>query len=186
MAKRLFSERGFDAVTVRDLEVEAGVQRNLVSYHFGSKDELWKASASRLFGDLNEFNAARRDVMKDLPARERVAYMIRSYVRFAERCPELNRLMLHEGKQDSWRLRWIVDEYLRPGAQKMRALVDEELALSDDAFVHWYYLFVSGGAMMFSMAPEAKILFGIDLHDEEIVRRHADMMVDVLLSVAKR
>jgi AcrR family transcriptional regulator len=39
-AERLFAERGFDGVSVRDIVAEAEVNLAAVSYHFGSKSEL--------------------------------------------------------------------------------------------------------------------------------------------------
>src|SRR5271165_136753 len=42
-AERLFAERGFDGVSVRDIVQEANVNLAAVSYHFGSKSELMLA-----------------------------------------------------------------------------------------------------------------------------------------------
>jgi AcrR family transcriptional regulator len=39
-AERLYAERGFADVTLRDIVAEAGVNLAAVNYHFGSKDEL--------------------------------------------------------------------------------------------------------------------------------------------------
>jgi|ERR1700678_205924 AcrR family transcriptional regulator len=39
-AERLYSERGFGDVTMRDIVAAAGVNLAAVNYHFGSKDEL--------------------------------------------------------------------------------------------------------------------------------------------------
>lgn len=39
-AERLYAERGFSDVTLRDIVAEAGVNLAAVNYHFGSKDEL--------------------------------------------------------------------------------------------------------------------------------------------------
>ena len=39
-AERLYAERGFGDVTLRDIVAEAGVNLAAVNYHFGSKDEL--------------------------------------------------------------------------------------------------------------------------------------------------
>ncbi len=42
-AGRLFAERGFKAVTVRDIAGESGTQISALNYHFRSKDELYKS-----------------------------------------------------------------------------------------------------------------------------------------------
>lgn len=39
-AERLYADRGFGDVTLRDIVAEAGVNLAAVNYHFGSKDEL--------------------------------------------------------------------------------------------------------------------------------------------------
>ena len=39
-AERLFAERGFTAVSVRDITADAGVNLAAINYHFGSKDAL--------------------------------------------------------------------------------------------------------------------------------------------------
>jgi len=43
VAMRLFAERGFDSVTVRDIAGEAGVSVGLINHHFESKDGLRQA-----------------------------------------------------------------------------------------------------------------------------------------------
>ncbi len=47
-AERLYADRGFADVTLRDIVAEAGVNLAAVNYHFGSKDEL----ISELFAEL--------------------------------------------------------------------------------------------------------------------------------------
>lgn len=180
VALREFSERGYDAVTVRDIEVAAGVQRNLLSYHFGGKEEMWKAAAASVFNRLEKFTNERQDLARDLSPRERLAYTIRSYVRFSARHPELNRMMIQEGKQDSWRIHWLAEEFLRPQLAGIRRLVNTDHKINNQQFLHWYYVFVSG-AMMFSMAPEAAVLFDVDVQNDEVVDRHAQTMAALLL-----
>jgi AcrR family transcriptional regulator len=43
VAMRLFAERGFDSVTVRDISAEAGVSVGLINHHFDSKEGLRQA-----------------------------------------------------------------------------------------------------------------------------------------------
>ncbi|MEO0368465.1 MAG: TetR family transcriptional regulator [Pseudomonadota bacterium] len=182
VAIQLFSERGIEGVTVREIEVQAGVQRNLLQYHFGTKDEIWKACAAELISQIDSFTADRWRLLRDLSPRERLSYILRSYVRFAASCPEFNRMMVQEGKRHSWRVEWLVSEYLKPSMLFLRRIVSADLQISDEDFVHWYYMFAGAGSLIFSMAPEAKLLFGIDVNKEELIDRHANMMTDFLLS----
>lgn len=43
VAMRLFAEKGFDGVTVRDIAAAAGVSVGLINHHFGSKEGLREA-----------------------------------------------------------------------------------------------------------------------------------------------
>src|SRR3954467_7415202 len=42
-AERLFSTKGFDGTSVRDIADEAGVNIAMISYYFGSKEKLMEA-----------------------------------------------------------------------------------------------------------------------------------------------
>ncbi len=42
-ARRIFSEIGFDAIYVRDIENNAGVKRGLLAYHFTDKKLFYEA-----------------------------------------------------------------------------------------------------------------------------------------------
>lgn len=55
-AERLFARRGFDAVSIRDIAAEAGVNSALIGYHHGNKDALYRSLFSRRYV---EFNAQR-------------------------------------------------------------------------------------------------------------------------------
>jgi AcrR family transcriptional regulator len=53
-AERLFSERGFDGTSIRDVTAEAGVNLAAVHYHFGSKEDLLRAVLERVVLPTNE------------------------------------------------------------------------------------------------------------------------------------
>jgi AcrR family transcriptional regulator len=50
----LFSERGFDGVPIEDLAARAGVNKALVSYHFGGKRRLYVAILESAFAAMAE------------------------------------------------------------------------------------------------------------------------------------
>lgn len=53
-AERLFAEYGFAGTTLRNVVSEAGVNLAAVSYHFGSKEELFRAVVSRFARPVTE------------------------------------------------------------------------------------------------------------------------------------
>jgi AcrR family transcriptional regulator len=53
-AEKLFAEKGFEAVSVRDITKEAGANVAAVNYHFGSRDGLVIAVISRYIMPVNQ------------------------------------------------------------------------------------------------------------------------------------
>ncbi len=183
--KILFSERGYDAVSVRDLETAAGVKRNLLAYHFDDKDTLWKACADSIVGLMSkEFNQ-RLDILREISGREALAFIVRFYVYFHAHHPELSRLMSREATRHSWRSQYLIDTHIRPSTVAMEKLVHETRGLDRKAFIHWYYIMVSSTSTIFSFAAECEELFGVDPCEESMVEAHAEMLVSMLLEVGK-
>ena len=179
--KLLFSERGFDAVSVRDLETAAGVKRNLLAYHFGDKDTLWKVSADAIVGLMRSEYDQRMAIMKEISGRETLAFIVRFYVYFHARHPELSRLMSREATRHSWRTQYLIDTHIRPSTLEMEKLVHETKGLDRKAFIHWYYIMISSTSTIFSFAAECEDLFGVDPCEESMVEGHAAMLVSMLL-----
>ena len=180
-ATPLFAEQGFDAVSVRDIEIAAQVRRGMLAYHFGDKESLWKTVADVNFEHLTTEIGHRFEILKDLSERERLAVIIRFHVRYYAKHPELSRLMSQEARQDTWRIHYLVEKHLRPSILRLKDHVTGTLQLSGNEFAHWYYIMVSASATIFSFAPECELLFGFDPHAESVVDAHAQMMVTMLL-----
>lgn len=60
-AESLFADRGFDAVSVRDITKEAGANVAAVNYHFGGRDALIELVVLRYVTPVNEERIARLD-----------------------------------------------------------------------------------------------------------------------------
>lgn len=54
-AWKLFAEKGFEDVSVRDVTNEAGVNLASVSYHFGGKEGLIQETVKRCMNPINEY-----------------------------------------------------------------------------------------------------------------------------------
>ena len=57
VAMRLFADRGFDGVTVRDIAQAAGASVGLINHHFGSKEGLREAVDRYFMGQFEEILA---------------------------------------------------------------------------------------------------------------------------------
>ncbi|MEP0070141.1 TetR/AcrR family transcriptional regulator [Pyruvatibacter sp.] len=172
----LFSSIGFDGVSVRTIESHAGVQRGLVAYHFDTKEAFWKQAVDRVFAQLVERFSQVIDLMESLPLRERLKLYVTMFVRFSAEVPQLNRLMVQEGKAPSWRMDYIAEKYIIP----MQA--DTSKALGVDIDPHGFYLLVGAGAFVFSVEHECKKVFGIDPRSDEFITEHAAIVADVMAS----
>lgn len=184
-ATTLFSERGFEGVSLRDVEIAADVQRGLPAYHFKDKPSLWKAMADQTFERMYDAMSPRLEIMGDLSSHDGIALLIRFYVRFAAQHPELSRLMSQEARQDNWRLRYLVDNHIAANTNTMRDVVMDTLGMSDQEFMHWYYILVGAGATIFSNAPERDLLFGAPVDNDAVVEKHADLLVTMLIPQEK-
>ncbi len=72
-AERLFAERGFAGTSLRALTQEAAVNLAAVSYHFGSKQNLFKAVVDRRLRPVNEERLQRLSAcLKNTPTVEAV------------------------------------------------------------------------------------------------------------------
>src|SRR5215510_6461232 len=122
-ALEAFAERGFEGARTRDIAARAGVNQGLITYHFSSKQELWKAAADRIFALLGE-EFGRLEALRDVEPVARLRAVARHFVRFAAAHPELHRFMVEEGKSDGPRLHWLVDRHVRPLYEASRDLVE--------------------------------------------------------------
>lgn len=179
--KVLFSRKGFEGVSAREIEAEAGVKRNLLAYHFGDKETLWKAVTDAIYGLMkNEFDQ-RLQISKEMSGRESLAFIVRFYVHFHAKHPELSRLVSQEATQHSWRTQYMIDAHIRPATKAMEKLVKDTQGLDREAFIHWYYIMISATSTIFSFAAECQDLFDVDPCEESMVEGHADMLVSMLL-----
>ncbi len=179
---RLFSENGYEATSTRQVQTAADVQRNLITYHFGSKEDFWKACVAELFGQFSGTMAPAVTQARDIEPGERIRFLIRQFVRASAAHPEVTRIMFDEGRTDSWRLGWIIDEYVQSFYRLVAELYEQgskEGMIPDISVTRFYYALV-GSAAVFAMAPECRRLTGEDPISDEFVDAQAEAVATLL------
>ena len=177
-----FAEKGFRGASTRDIARRARTNQGLITYHFRSKDELWRAAADRIFGMLQKSVGERVGALASDDAGERARETIRAYVRFAAAHPELFRLMVDEGKNSDTRMKWLVDTHLKPRYEQFMRPRGARIAGIDAALLpHAYYVMAGAGSLIFAVAPECRRLTGLDPESEEAVEAHADFVARLMV-----
>jgi AcrR family transcriptional regulator len=177
-----FAERGFRGASTREIAQRAGTNQGLITYHFRTKDALWRAAADRIFGRLATSLREQLASFGSEDPRERAREAIRVYVGFAAAHPELFRLMVDEGKNAEARMRWLVDTHLEPRYEEFRRLQGVRAAGIDEALLpHAYYVMAGAGSLIFAVAPECRRLTGLDPGRETAIEIHADFVARLLV-----
>jgi AcrR family transcriptional regulator len=176
-ATDLFSERSFDGATTREIAARAGVTQPVLNYHFRSKEELWQAAVDALFDRLRETLDARSDGLRGVDDVTAAKLLVREFVTFSARNPELHRIITQESKADGPRMDYLVDRHVRPIYERTTALFEALArtgAVPPIAPAHLYYILTGAGPTMFVLAPECRRLSSLDPTDDRVIEAHAD------------
>ncbi len=179
----VFSERSFEGATTREIAARAGVTQPLLNYHFSSKDELWRAAVDRLFATLNGALAARAAGLRGVDELTTQKLLVREFVYFSARNPQLHRIITAESKSDGPRMDWLVDRHVRPlydATTAQFARLTEQGHLPAVAPAHLYYILTGAAPTMFVLAPECRRLSGIDPFADDVIEAHADAVIALL------
>jgi AcrR family transcriptional regulator len=182
-ATDLFSERSFDGATTREIAARAGVTQPLLNYHFRSKAELWRCAVDAIFERLDETISDRSAGLRGVDEVTTAKLLVREFVTFSARNPELHRIITQESKADGPRMGYLVDHHIRPIYERTVALFERlvaEGAVPDLPPVHLYYILTGAGPTMFVLGPECRRLSGIDPTADEVVEAHADAVCRLL------
>lgn len=183
-AIKAFSEDGFEGASTRQIAGLAGENQGLITYHFGTKENLWRAAVDTLFGGFRSELTERGEVLRDADTHTRLRLLIYYFVRYAAEHPEQMRLMVQEGKADSPRMEWLVDQHIRPLYDFYSALVcdaQEAGVLPSIPIVHLFYILIGATSLIFTHAPECKRLTGKDPMDEQMIEAHAEAICNLIL-----
>lgn len=90
----LFSERGFDAVPIDDVAARAGVNKSLISYHFGGKRGLYTAVLASGFQEIAGRMEAAEAGAADAPAA--LHALLEVFAAFRAERPEFPGLFMRE------------------------------------------------------------------------------------------
>lgn len=172
-----FSTYGFEGSSTRAIARSAGVSQSLVLYHFRTKEDLWIAAVNDAHTKYGQEIRAQIAKAEGKDAAEQLRIFIDSFVRMSPGTLQVRRMITSEGSQNTERLKWVIDHFIRDHFVMVRDLIrkaqmDGKVREGDPARL--YYLIVAAGSTPFTVSTEYKHLTGRDVFsDSEILRNIA-------------
>lgn len=178
-----FGAFGFEGTSTRAVADRAGISHTLILYHFGSKEELWIAMMESALG---AYTAGVKDILdtgSDRPAAETLKRFIDQFVRLSAGQPQIHRIMTMEGNQETARLQWVIDQYLRDHYTRVRDLIKRgqaEGSVRDCDAARLYYFIIGGGGTPYTLSTEYRELTGRDVFSEAEIYRNIAFLFEIV------
>lgn len=188
-ARDEFAEHGFDGANVRDIAQAAGTTHSMITYHFGSKEQLWREAVRDMFALLQQTVLESAEQEKDLPLEERYTRLIRRYVRYCAAHPEHARITIAETIRGGDRLEWMVREFvIRDHKETMplfRELMEKGI-IPEMPVASFVYALVGMIQLPFVLAKESILALKYDFMTEQAIEQHAQAVLALLFRPTRK
>lgn len=171
-----FSRHGYGGANIRSIAARAGVNHGLIKYHFNGKEMLWRKSVEYMFRRSHE----EISIDQEVTTLEGVKELIRRYTRYCARHPEHARIMIQASMHDREILQWALEQHLLPNRDRLVEAIRKEQAggiWPQVSEVSLIYIIVSACQLIFALAAEANILYGVNVQDDAFVDQHAEAII---------
>ena len=177
-----FSQNGFAGTSARSIAKLAGIQHSLVNYHFESKEKLWLAMMDKFLGQ-HVRSALHILEEEDRPAADKLRLYIEAYAKTAATSPQVYRVLTQQSTQNSSRMSWLLDNYLREQFDYMIDVIasaQEEGQVIPGAPEHVFYLLVGGVGIFFAASREYAALSGKEPSSAAEMHKIIDFLCSVI------
>lgn len=179
-----FSGVGFEGGSTRRIAERAGVSLSLVRHHFGSKEDLWKATAAEVYGGFLERLDRRRKGLEGVSDRMLLRLLLREYILYFARVPQFARFLVQVNHGPPELLNWLVDRYIPPAGGWYNALLRraqaERFFPQGDVFL-LRFLFLGAATSIFVFGPTISLLSGLDPTDDAVVEKQVDLVLEMFV-----
>ncbi len=186
-ALKCFARHGFDAVSLRTIADEAGVNHQLISHHFGSKQDLWNAALDARLEEFRKFHETLGAASQLSDPREKFRSWVKAIVEFTIASPEIPCIHYHEAlinrpaRKNSDRYQRLLENQIAGYRATMKRLLSQAQKAGVVARIPFDdFWFVFQGAILHRIivAKESEHFSGKSI--EKIVDAHTDAIVQTL------
>lgn len=184
-ALREFAGKGFDGASTREIAERASVNHRLIGHHFGNKELLWKATAKDIFGRYVHQQRERYKGLDGVDQPVLLRLMLREFILFSAKVPQLHRFMVQANDGGEERLEWLIKNHLAPGISMDLMLLkkaQEAGMLRSGDVMHLRYLFIGAATSVFTLAEEYEFMSKQNPFDGAFVEKHIEMVLSLFLT----
>ena len=176
-AEEVFADSGYDGASVREICKRAGVNIAGVNYHFGDKERLYIEAVKRAHSCSMKGMPVENLAPPGTPPKQKLELFIRGMVASTHTParPSAMKLMMREMADPSKAAGVVVDEFIRPLAFHLRAILRELLPHLDEPHLLMTGFSVIAQCLYYRQnRPVSELIFG----KEHLEALTADMVAD--------
>src|SRR6266487_4527086 len=170
-----FAARGFEGASIRAIADRLGLQHPLITYHYRSKDILWRAAAEHAFAQIRTEWDISVPEDSDLSPLARLRQEYTTLFRYTVAFPEFHRFMRQETLTNNPRLKWVAETVLAP---LLGRLLPQVVAAQRQGLlpavdpILFHYMMVSLTATLSEFGPEMQVTSGLSSEDPKVARAY--------------
>ena len=170
-----FGNLGYEGASTRAVAAAAGVQHTLITYHFKSKEGLWRAAITSLLADYTTSYEERLHGLRGVDDVTKLRLIHEDFIRLSVQNLGLHRMMHHVAGGPSSQLDWLVEEYLRKTfdsrADLIRSAQKQGRFVEGDPY-HLEYVFIGAVTRILMLASEVEQIMGRSPLDPAFLDEH--------------
>src|SRR6266851_944872 len=170
-----FAAKGFEAASIRSIAERTGFQHPLITYHYPTKDDLWRAVAEDTFERIREAWDQRAPGQADLSPLERLRAEYHAVFRHTVAFPEFHRFMRQEASADNPRLQWVAKTVLKPLIDRLVPQIEtaqRQGLLPRVEPILFHYMMISLTAALSEFGPEMRVTRRLDAEHPKVVEAY--------------
>lgn len=179
-----FASVGFKGASTRRIADRAGLSLALIRHHFGSKQDLWKATAVRFCGAFLDRLAKRREGLEGVGDRTFLRLVLREYILYFSETPQFARFLVQTNHGPPELLEWVTNRFLAPADDWYHSLLRRGQAGGffprGDTFL-LRFIFLGAATALFSFGPTISALSGAEVRDRALVENYVELVLKLFV-----
>lgn len=178
-----FAEKGYQGASTRSIGKRAGLHFTLITYHFGNKDQLWRAVAEHYFSEITELWTKTALSSDDLTAIDQIRNEFRELLYFELVHPDFHNFMVREVREGGPRFVWLMDTFLSPVMRRLipqieQAQKDGELPPGNPVLI--FYFMIGIISIFGTIGREIEYNSGLTTSDPDVVKSYWTLIEQIV------